>query len=83
MEAVRRTTRLRDIRGVAWHIPNGRIDRVGNKPQKWSRVLVDIEVVLRHGHRLGRRGDQERTGRGVEERGVPRRTLEEPELLGG
>jgi small-conductance mechanosensitive channel len=39
-----RTTRLRDIYGVVWHIPNGKIDRVGNKSQKWSRALLDIDV---------------------------------------
>ena len=26
-----RTTRIRDVQGVLWHIPNGQINRVGNK----------------------------------------------------
>jgi small-conductance mechanosensitive channel len=39
-----RTTRLRDLDGVVWHIPNGTITRVGNKSQQWARALVDIEV---------------------------------------
>ncbi|HEX7167819.1 MAG TPA: mechanosensitive ion channel family protein [Acidimicrobiales bacterium] len=39
-----RTTRLRDIHGVVWHIPNGTIDRIGNKSQGWSRALLDISV---------------------------------------
>jgi small-conductance mechanosensitive channel len=39
-----RTTRLRDDDGVVWHIPNGAIDRVGNKSQKWSRALLDVDV---------------------------------------
>ena len=39
-----RTTRLRDIYGVVWHIPNGKIDRIGNKSQKWSRALLDVDV---------------------------------------
>jgi small-conductance mechanosensitive channel len=39
-----RTTRLRDIYGVVWHIPNGKIDRIGNKSQKWSRALLDNDV---------------------------------------
>ena len=39
-----RTTRLRDIKGVVWHIPNGTIDRIGNKSQQWSTALLDVEV---------------------------------------
>ena len=39
-----RTTRLRDVEGIVWHIPNGEIKRVGNKSQQWSRALLDIEV---------------------------------------
>lgn len=39
-----RTTRIRDVEGTVWHIPNGTIDRIGNKSQQWSRALLDIEV---------------------------------------
>ena len=39
-----RTTRLRDVNGVVWHIPNGIIDRIGNKSQQWSRALLDIGI---------------------------------------
>lgn len=39
-----RTTRVRDINGVVWHIPNGTIDRIGNKSQQWSRAVLDIAV---------------------------------------
>jgi small conductance mechanosensitive channel len=39
-----RTTRLRDLDGVVWHIPNGTILRVGNKSQQWARAVVDVEV---------------------------------------
>ena len=41
-----RTTRLRDIDGVVWHIPNGTILRVGNKSQQWSRAVVDVPVTF-------------------------------------
>ncbi len=41
-----RTTRLRDIDGVVWHIPNGNILRVGNKSQQWSRAVVDVPVTF-------------------------------------
>jgi small conductance mechanosensitive channel len=39
-----RTTRLRDVEGVLWHVPNGQISRVGNLSQQWSRSLLDIPV---------------------------------------
>lgn len=39
-----RTTRLRSIDGVVWHVPNGEILRVGNMSQHWSRSLLDLEV---------------------------------------
>jgi small-conductance mechanosensitive channel len=39
-----RTTRIRDVEGVVWHIPNGEIKRIGNKSQQWSRALLDIAV---------------------------------------
>jgi small-conductance mechanosensitive channel len=39
-----RTTRLRDINGTVWFIPNGEIRRVGNKSQQWARAVLDIGV---------------------------------------
>ena len=39
-----RTTRLRDVTGTVWHVPNGEIRRVGNMSQEWSRALLDIGV---------------------------------------
>ena len=39
-----RTTRLRSVDGVVWHVPNGEIRMVGNMSQHWSRSLLDIEV---------------------------------------
>ena len=39
-----RTTRIRDVNGVVWHIPNGNIERIANKSQQWSRALLDFDV---------------------------------------
>lgn len=39
-----RTTRIRDLEGVLWTVPNGEIKRVGNYSQLWSRSLFDISV---------------------------------------
>jgi len=43
-----RTTRLRDVNGVVWHIRNGTISRIGNQSQGWSRAVVDFPVAYRH-----------------------------------
>lgn len=42
-----RTTRLRDVNGTVWHVPNGEILRVGNQSQQWARAVLDI--VVAHG----------------------------------
>lgn len=39
-----RVTRLRDVNGTVWHIPNGEIHRIGNLSQLWSRSLLDVGV---------------------------------------
>ncbi|MEZ5141790.1 MAG: mechanosensitive ion channel family protein [Acidimicrobiales bacterium] len=39
-----RATRVRDVNGVLWHVPNGQITRVGNKSQEWARALLDVQV---------------------------------------
>jgi moderate conductance mechanosensitive channel len=39
-----RTTRIRDVTGTLWHVPNGEITRVGNMSQEWARALLDIGV---------------------------------------
>ena len=50
-----RTTRLRDVHGTVWHIPNGEIKRIGNKSQEWSRAVLDVVVV--HGTDVARAQD--------------------------
>ncbi len=39
-----RTTKIRDVQGTMWHVPNGQIMRVGNMSQQWARALLDISV---------------------------------------
>ncbi len=39
-----RATRVRDVQGTVWHVPNGQILRVANKSQEWARAVLDIEV---------------------------------------
>jgi moderate conductance mechanosensitive channel len=39
-----RVTRLRDLNGTVWYVPNGAIVRVGNMSQNWARAVVDVNV---------------------------------------
>jgi len=39
-----RVTRLRDVNGTLWHVPNGEIRAVGNKSQLWARSIIDLSV---------------------------------------
>lgn len=39
-----RSTRLRSVDGTVWHVPNGVVERVGNKSQQWARALLDVSV---------------------------------------
>jgi small-conductance mechanosensitive channel len=43
-ELTLRTTRVRDVNGTVWHVPNGQIERVANKTQEWARAVLDVEV---------------------------------------
>jgi moderate conductance mechanosensitive channel len=42
-----RVTRLRDLNGTVWYVPNGEILRVGNMSQNWSRAVVDVAISYR------------------------------------
>ena len=35
---------MRDVEGTVWYIPNGQINRIGNKSQEWARALLDVSV---------------------------------------
>ncbi len=39
-----RTTRIRDVEGRLWHVPNGEIRRVANSSQAWARALLDVDI---------------------------------------
>jgi small conductance mechanosensitive channel len=39
-----RVTQVRDLEGTLWYVRNGEIQRVGNKSQGWSRVVLDIAL---------------------------------------
>ncbi len=77
-----RTTKLRDVHGTLWHIPNGEIHRVANKSQEWARAVLDIEVAydtdIPHAMTVIKR-----TAVGLWEDALEHATvLEEPEIWG-
>lgn len=39
-----RATVLRDGEGTVWHVPNGEVQRVGNRSHVWSVAVVDVDV---------------------------------------
>ncbi|MBV1894645.1 MAG: mechanosensitive ion channel family protein [Ilumatobacteraceae bacterium] len=43
-EITLRATVLRGVDGTVWHVPNGEVQRVGNRSQLWSVALIDIDV---------------------------------------
>jgi small conductance mechanosensitive channel len=47
-----RSTRLRDVEGCVWHVPNSEARVIGNMSKGWSRALVDVP--LPHGTDVGR-----------------------------
>lgn len=77
-----RTTRVRSVDGTVWYVPNGAINRVGNKSQQWSRVVLDIAVA--YATELDEAvGAIRRAALDVwREQEIGRCMLEEPEILG-
>ena len=39
-----RNTRLRDVNGTVWNIPNGQIVQSGNLSHQWASVVLDVPV---------------------------------------
>lgn len=77
-----RTTRLRDVNGTLWYVPNGQIQRVANKSQQWARAVLDIEVAYDTDIDLARRVIKE-TADSVWQEHLPKATIiEEPEIWG-
>lgn len=77
-----RATRLRDINGIVWHIPNGVIQRAGNKSQQWGRALLDIGVALDTDLDLAQRVIKETADTLVHDKKFATEIIDEPEVLG-
>lgn len=77
-----RTTRLRDIYGIVWHVPNGEIRRVGNHSQEYARALLDIGIAYGSDIDLAAEIMQREADRMAREAHWEDMILEEPELWG-
>lgn len=77
-----RTTRIRDVNGTLWYVPNGEIIRVANKSQQWARAVLDIEVAYGTNIELATRVIKE-VADSVWNEHLPNATIiEEPEIWG-
>lgn len=77
-----RVTTVRGVDGTVWYVPNGQIVRVGNKSQRWGRLVLDVEVAYdtdidRASEVIKRVADEFWT-----ERTAGATVIEEPELWG-
>ena len=77
-----RATRLRDIDGTVWHVPNGEVQRVGNLSQQWSRARLDIGVAYDADLRQAQDTIQAAADTVWQDPDWAERVLEEPEVLG-
>lgn len=77
-----RATRMRDVYGVVWHVPNGNIMRAGNKSQQWGRALLDIGVALDTDIELAQRVIKETADALANDPDFATEIIEEPDVLG-
>lgn len=77
-----RSTRIRDVNGTLWHIPNGEIRRVGNQSQGWARSLLDVDVAYDADIDLATRTISRVAADMADEEPWSRMFLEAPEMWG-
>lgn len=77
-----RVTKVRDIEGTLWFVPNGLIEDVGNKSQVWSRAILDIDVAYGADHDEAGEVIKDAADRVWREQRPNALVLEEPELWG-
>lgn len=77
-----RVTKVRDVEGTLWFVPNGVISEVGNKTQLWSRAILDIEVAYQADHHKAAQLIKDAADRLWREARPGARIIEEPELWG-
>ncbi len=81
-EVTLRTTVLRGIDGTVWHVPNGVVQRVGNKSQLWSVAVLDVDVAYDTDLVRARELLHRAAAEVCEREDFSQRVLEPPEVLG-
>jgi len=81
-EVALRTTVLRGVDGTVWHVPNGEVQRVGNKSQHWSTALIDIDVAYDADLDAVRRLMQDTADDVCGREGISEHVLDAPQVLG-
>jgi small-conductance mechanosensitive channel len=77
-----RTTRLRAVDGIVWHVRNGEIERLGNESRDWARVLVDVQVARGTDLALAMRAVEQAAQQVAQDEQWQPFLLEAPELWG-
>lgn len=77
-----RTTVLRSADGTVWHVPNGVVQRVGNKSQLWSVAVLDASVAYRTDIARARQLLHEAAAEVCESEPFRASVIEPPEVLG-
>lgn len=77
-----RITRLRDVHGTLWVVPNGSIAEVGNLTQLWARAIIDFDVAYRVDHERAGEIIKQTADELWRDPDAEVQILEEPELWG-
>ncbi|MAT06729.1 MAG: mechanosensitive ion channel protein MscS [Acidimicrobiaceae bacterium] len=77
-----RVTKVRDLEGTLWFVPNGLIEDVGNLTQVWARAVLDFDVAYDADHDEAGEIIKRAADRIWQERRPNALVLEEPELWG-
>jgi moderate conductance mechanosensitive channel len=77
-----RTTKIRDVEGTLWFVPNGTIQEVGNMTQRWARVILDVDVAYGSDHHRAAELIKGAADEMWKDPGSEARILEEPEMWG-
>jgi moderate conductance mechanosensitive channel len=81
-EVTLRITKIRDVQGTLWFVPNGTIEGVGNLTQLWARAIIDFDIDYHADHEKAGRIIKETADRMWRDDDIDVKILEEPELWG-
>ncbi len=77
-----RVTKLRDVEGTLWFVPNGLVNEVGNLTQRWARVILDVGIAYGSDHHEAERLIKDAADSLWNDEHSGLVILEEPELWG-